>query len=109
MLSYANVIASALRFSTACSRRLGWPESPGATSSSSEPAGVPPPSTSRGHVVPDHLRLHQAHRRDHGELLNVMLTSLLTLLHYCWGYAVRRRARAAMAGMEPSPVRLLPI
>ena len=48
------------------------------------------------------------HRRDRGELLNVMLTSLLTLLHRCWSYAVRRRARAAMASVELSLVRLLP-
>ena len=46
MPSYANMIASTLRSSSACSRRLCWPESPGATRSSPRPAGAPPPSTS---------------------------------------------------------------
>ena len=45
--------------------------------------------------------------RDRGELLNVMCTSLLTLPHSCRGYAVSRRARAAMADVESSPVHLL--
>ena len=72
--SYANEIASVLRFSVACSHRLGWPESPGATSSSPSPAGAPPPSTRRGHAVPDRLCLHQMYRCDQGELLNVILT-----------------------------------
>ena len=72
--SYAHAIASVLRFSTACSRRLGWPESPGAASSSPSPAGAPPPSTRRGQAIPDRLRLHQTYRRDRGELLNAILT-----------------------------------
>ena len=46
--SYAYAIASALRFSTACLRHLGWPESLGATTSSPSPAGAPPPSPRRG-------------------------------------------------------------
>ena len=108
MPSYANVIASILRFSMACSRRLGWPESLGATSSSPNLAGAPPPSTRRGQAVLDHLRLHQAYRRDRGELLNAILTLFETLLRHCRGYAVSRRARAAMASVESSPVHLLP-
>ena len=106
--SYAKVIASVLRFSTTCSRRLSWLESPGATASSPSPAEAPPPSPRRGQAIPDRLRLHQAHRRDRGELLNVMCTSLLTLPHSCRGYAVSRRARAAMAGVGSSPVYHLP-
>ena len=104
--SYAYAIVSVPRFSASL-RHLGWPESPGATASSPSPAGAPPPSPRRGQAIPDHLRLHQAHRCDRGELLNMMFTSLLTLPHSCRGYAVSRRARAAMAGMESSPVQLL--
>ena len=38
--SYAYAIVSVLRFSASCLRRLGWPESPGATASSPSPAGA---------------------------------------------------------------------
>ena len=47
-----------------------------ATSSSSEPAGAPPSSVSRGPVDSVHLRLHRAYLRDHGELLKVKTVSL---------------------------------
>ena len=83
MPSYANAIASVLRFSMTCSCHLSWPESPDATASSPSPAGALPPSPRRGQAIPDRLCLHQAHRRDRGELLNVMFTSLLTLPHSC--------------------------
>ena len=36
-----------------------------------------------------------------------MLASLQPLLHHSRSYIVRRRARAAMAGVELPPVRLL--
>ena len=58
----------------------------------------------RGQVDSVRLRLHQVHHRDHGELLSVMLTLLLTLLHRSPSYIDRRRVRAAMAGVEFHPV-----
>ena len=63
----------------------------------------------RGPVDPVHLRLHRVYLRDHGELLSVMLALLLTLLHHSLSYIDRCRVRAAMPGVEVSPVHLFPL
>ena len=106
--SYVNVIALVLRSSSTCSRRWCWPESPGATRLPRDRSELRRDCPHRGQAALDHLRLHRVHHRDHSELLNVFITSLLTLPQFCRGYAVSRRARAAMAGVGSSPVCLLP-
>jgi len=101
------VIASVLRSSSICSHRWCWPESPGATRLPRDRSELRHYCPPRGQAAPDHLRLHRVHHRDHSELLNVFITSLYSLLHRRRGYVVRRRARAAMAGVELAPVSLL--
>ena len=102
--SYVNVIALVLRSSSTCSRRWCWPESPGATRLPRDRSELRRDCPHRGQAAPDHLRLHQAHHRDHGGFLSVLLTLPLTLLHRSPSYIDRRRVRAAMAGVEFHPV-----
>ena len=102
--SYVNVIALVLRSSSTCSRRWCWPESPGATRLPRDRSELRRDCPHRGQAAPDHLRLHQAHHRDHGGFLSVLLTLPLTLLHRSPSYIDRRRVRAAMAGVECRPV-----
>ena len=88
--------------------RFGWLESPSAARLPRDWPELRHDRPHRGQAAPDRLRLHQAHRRDRGELLSVMFASLLPLLNHDSSYVVRRRARATMAGVELSPVHLLP-
>ena len=60
-----------------------------------------------GQAVLDHLRLCRVHRRVRGELLSMMLSPFYSQPRCCRCGTVRHRTRAAMAGVELTPRRLL--